>query len=92
MTEAERQAAIAHMNADHADAVLLYAQVFGRIPGATDATMTDLDQHAMRLLVETADGPRRVTVPLSSEARSLASARDVLVDMARDAKAKAASL
>ena len=91
MTEAERQRAIAHMNADHAEAVLLYAQVFGRIRDATEATMRGLDRHAMQLRAETPGGPRDVTIPLTREAPSLASVRDVLVEMARQARRKAGS-
>ena len=90
MTEAERQRAIAHMNADHAEAVLLYAQVFGRISDATEATMSDLDQHAMQLRVATPAGPRDLTIPLTREALSLASARDVLVEMVREARRRVA--
>lgn len=89
MTEAERQRAIAHMNADHAEAVLLYAQVFGRIRDATEATMADLDRHTMQLRVETPAGSREITIPLTREAPSLASARDVLVEMAHEARRRA---
>lgn len=91
MTEAERDAAIMHMNADHGDAVLLYAQVFGELPDAQRATMTGLDEDAMGLSVQTSSGSRNVTIPLASPAATLDAARAVLVDMAREARARRAA-
>ena len=86
MTEAELQAAITHMNADHADAVLLYAQAFARMPAARSARMTGLDGRAMRLRVQTEDGEHDVEVPLSRPAATLGAVRDVLVEMVRVAR------
>ena len=86
MTEAERQSAIDHMNADHGDAVLLYAQVFGGLPTASQATMTDLDTHAMRLLVQVDRESREVAIPLKRSITTLDAAREVLVEMVHDAR------
>lgn len=87
MTEVERQAAIGHMNADHADAVLLYARVFAGVPDARHATMTDLDESTMRLEVATGRGHRSVVIPLARPVTTLESAREVLVEMVHEARA-----
>lgn len=41
-----------HMNEDHADAVLLYAQKFGSSPNATAAKMLSIDAQGMNLTAE----------------------------------------
>lgn len=38
-----------HMNEDHADAVLLYAQAFGSLANATAAEMVSIDAQGMNL-------------------------------------------
>lgn len=92
MTEVERPAAIGHMNADHVDAVLLYARTrdpraFGGVAEARHATMTDLDESTMRLEVATGHGHRSVVVPPARPVTTLESAREVLVEMVHQARA-----
>ena len=48
---------ITHMNADHADAVLLYVQAFAAIENATSARMVSIDLLAMTLEYECPKGP-----------------------------------
>ena len=70
-----------HMNDDHADAVLLYAQKFSDATTATAATMQSIDTDGMDLEA-TVDG-QNTSVRVSFE-RPLADAKDahhVLVDM-----------
>ncbi len=38
-----------HMNDDHANAVVLYAQIFGNTPDATSAEMVSIDPQGMNL-------------------------------------------
>lgn len=38
-----------HMNEDHADAVVLYAQAFGGVANATAAEMVSIDAEGMNL-------------------------------------------
>ena len=45
-----------HMNADHADAVLLYVQAFAAIENATLARMVSIDLIAMTLEYECPEG------------------------------------
>lgn len=49
-----------HMNEDHADAVLIYAQTFGNLPGATAATMNAIAPESMEITAEV----NGVTVPV----------------------------
>lgn len=42
----------AHMNEDHANAVLLYAQTFGSLTDATAAQMVTIDPQGMDLTVQ----------------------------------------
>ncbi|MEM1252173.1 MAG: DUF2470 domain-containing protein [Cyanobacteria bacterium P01_H01_bin.21] len=75
-----------HMNDDHADAVLIYAQKFGNTTTATAATMKSIDTNGMDLDA-TVDG-QSTSVRVSFE-RPLADAKDahhVLVDMLKKVK------
>ncbi|NEP58791.1 MAG: DUF2470 domain-containing protein [Symploca sp. SIO2G7] len=75
-----------HMNDDHADAVLIYAQKFGNATAATAATMRSIDTTGMDLEA-TVDGHNR-PVRVSFE-RPLADAKDahhVLVDMLKQVR------
>lgn len=52
-----------HMNEDHADAIALYAKVFGNTPKATAAKMESIDPQGMNLIaqVDGAETPVRIT-------------------------------
>ncbi len=52
-----------HMNEDHADAIALYARVFGNLPQATAAVMQAIDPEGMDLTaqVDGQDAPVRIT-------------------------------
>jgi heme iron utilization protein len=79
------QEIIAHMNADHAEALLLIAR---RSTGeaATEASMTAVDRLGFHVRLKTGDGfhGRRVAFP--REARNKDEARAVLVEMVREAR------
>lgn len=51
-----------HMNDDHADAILLYAKVFGNTTDATTAKMVSIDATGMNLMTQIngADTPIRI--------------------------------
>jgi putative heme iron utilization protein len=57
--------AIAHLNADHADALLVIAQTLGGYPDATSATCSGLDRRGIDLALSTPRGraPTRVAFP-----------------------------
>ena len=76
-----------HMNDDHADAVLLYAQKFGNATAATDAIMAAIDTTGMDLnaTVNGQNTPIRVSFD-----RPLADAKDAhhkLVEMLKEVRA-----
>ena len=86
MDDATRAEVMAHMNADHADAVLLYAQVFGEIEHALSARMVAFDRQRMRLEVDDGTGVQSIDVPFSEPVDSPGAARRVLITMARTAR------
>ncbi len=79
---ASEQGAVDHMNADHRDAIDLYARHFARLDGE-GWTMTGIDPDGLDLAAGDAVG--RVFFP--SPLASAAELRRVLVDMAREARA-----
>jgi putative heme iron utilization protein len=78
---------LAHMNADHADALRLYCRVFAGV-AAEAATMTAIDRLGMRVRAATAEGPRTLRIAFPRPAHTPADARTVLVEMVRDARAR----
>ncbi len=54
-----------HMNADHSDAIVLYAQFFGNIAQVQSAKMLSLDSEGMDLLVQTTE--REITTRIAFE-------------------------
>jgi hypothetical protein len=81
---ASEQGAVDHMNADHGDAIDLYARHFAGLRGA-GWTMTGIDPDGFDLAAGDAVG--RVFFP--SPLASAGELRHVLVDMAREARAAA---
>jgi len=79
---------LAHMNADHADALLLYCQAFAGVT-AERATMTAIDRLGLRVRAETGEGPRSLRIAFPRPAHTPNEARAVLVEMVRDARARA---
>jgi putative heme iron utilization protein len=78
---------LAHMNADHADALRLYCQVFAGV-AADEATMTSVDRLGFRVRARSGDRLRGLRINFPREARTTADARAVLVEMVRDARAR----
>jgi len=77
---------IDHMNDDHGDAVLLYAQHFGGIEGATAARLVDLGEDFMELEVTTPTGVETVPLQLIDDVHDATEARQVLVKMVQMAR------
>jgi heme iron utilization protein len=77
-----------HMNADHGNALRLYARAFTRATDAESATMTAIDRHGFEMTVHTPAGvgPARIAfdVPLTSAEQ----ARPTLIALVRAAEAK----
>jgi len=78
---------VAHMNADHRDALALYCQVQGEAPLTTGAIMTWVDRFGVDVLGEVeGEGERAFRFAFESEARSAELVRKHLVAMARAAR------
>jgi hypothetical protein len=78
---------LAHMNADHVDAMILLAGLHAGIE-ATGATMTAVDRLGFSLSLKTIDGAKGARINFLHEVASPQDTRAVLVEMVRKAKAR----
>ena len=81
-------AAIAHMNEDHADAMVLYCKAFSRATNVTAATMTGLDRYGFEMSAKTPEGPRPVRVAFPKPVTTPAEVRAALIAMLNDARSR----
>jgi putative heme iron utilization protein len=70
-----------HMNKDHADAVLVYAQAFGQCPQAIAAEMVSIDAMGMSLNAQTESEPVALRIPFDPPLKDAKEAHHVLVEM-----------
>jgi len=77
-----------HMNADHRDALRLYARAFTRAADAARATMTAIDRHGFELTVETPDGIGPARIAFERALSKADEARPTLVALLRAAESK----
>jgi len=80
-------AAIVHLNADHADALLAIAQALGGYPDATVARCSGLDRRGIDLALETPRGPAPDRVSFSATLTDSAQLRAATVELALRARA-----
>ena len=78
---------LAHMNADHVDAMILLAGSHTGIE-ATEATMTSVDRLGFSLRLKTTNGVKGARINFLHEVATLQDTRAVLVEMVRQAKAR----
>lgn len=76
---------IAHMNADHKDALVLLARVLADIE-SQEAVMTSIDRLGFHLRLKTHDRMRGARIAFSREVSTPAETRSVLVEMVRQAR------
>ena len=76
----------AHMNEDHADAVVLYARVFGGAAEAIAARMKKIDAQGMDLTVETATETTPLRIAFSHKLKDAEDAHHTLIDMVKQAR------
>jgi len=79
-----------HMNDDHADAVLLYARVFGQTPQAQSAKLEAIDAAGMTLATEVDGETRPVRVTFPRPLQDSEDAHHTLIDMVKQARQQAA--
>jgi heme oxygenase (biliverdin-IX-beta and delta-forming) len=76
---------IQHMNADHADALILLARVFAGME-SEEAQMTSVDRLGFHVRLKTKDGLRGARIAFLREVRTPAEVRTVLVEMVAQAR------
>jgi hypothetical protein len=74
------------MNADHVDAMILLARTQAGLE-AVEASMTSVDRLGFYLRLRTAEGMKSTRINFQHEVRTPQEAREVLVEMVRQAKA-----
>jgi putative heme iron utilization protein len=79
---------LAHMNADHADALVIYCKAFSRATEISSATMTGIDQYGFEMSAKTSEGPRPVRLAFTRPASTPEDARAVLISMLKDARSR----
>lgn len=79
---------VAHMNTDHADAMVLYCKAFSQATDITSATMTGVDRYGFEMSAKTVDGPRPVRVAFAKPVRTPEEVRAALIVMVKDARAR----
>jgi putative heme iron utilization protein len=78
---------IAHMNADHADAMVDYCRAFSKATDVASATMTNIDRYGFEMSAVTPDGPRPVRLAFLHVATTPEQARDALIRLLKEARA-----
>jgi putative heme iron utilization protein len=76
---------IEHMNADHKDALILLARVFGGVEGQ-EAAMTAVDRLGFHVRLKTADGMKGIRIGFLREVSNSAETRKILVEMVQQAR------
>ena len=79
---------IAHMNADHADAMVLYCKAFSRATELTSASMTGVDRYGFDMSAMTPKGPRPVRVAFGNPVSTPEEVRAALISMLKDARSR----
>ena len=81
---------IAHMNADHVDAMVLYCKAFSKATEITSATMTAIDRYGFEMSAKTNEGPRPVRLAFARPVSTPEDARAALISMLKDARSSGA--
>src|SRR4051812_41777677 len=79
---------IAHMNADHPDALVLYCNAFSKARGISSATMAGIDRYGFEMSARTAEGPRPVRLAFPQPVSTQEEARAALIAMLSEARAR----
>lgn len=83
--------AVAHLNADHPDALLLMAQAFTKFEDATAAKCTRADRYGLDLQLETSEGEKAARVSFTDRIDKPGGLRAATVDLARRSREKLGS-
>jgi putative heme iron utilization protein len=83
-------AIVAHMNADHSDALVLYCRAFSKATHITTASMTSVDRYGFEMSAATPEGPRPIRLAFAAPVGTSEEARAALIAMVKDARARLA--
>ncbi|NET61838.1 MAG: DUF2470 domain-containing protein [Symploca sp. SIO2E6] len=75
-----------HMNEDHAEAVALYAQAFGKTPGATSAQMLSIDPQGMNLMTQVNGSSVPLRIEFDHTLKDSEDAHHTLIDMLKQVR------
>lgn len=79
---------LAHMNEDHADALIQYCRAFTALGDVASASMTGIDRFGFELRATTAAGARSARIGFATPIASRVEARQALVALLATARAK----
>ncbi len=77
-----------HMNDDHADAVALYAQVFGQVREVAQARMVQIDPEGMDLQVMAQGQDTNIRIPFDHSLTDSEDAHQTLIAMVKQARSQ----
>lgn len=77
-----------HMNEDHADAILLYAKVYGNATAATAAEMVSIDAEGMNLLTQVDGNKASLRIGFDHVLQDAEDAHQTLIAMVKQARGK----
>jgi putative heme iron utilization protein len=75
-----------HMNEDHADAIALYARVFGQSPQVSSARMLAIDPEGMDLEAQVEDQQVRLRISFDHPLQDSEDAHHTLIEMVKQAR------
>lgn len=75
-----------HMNKDHPDAVLLYAQFFGNSPEVTEAIMDSIDAKGMSLSAKKRGYAIPIRIEFERDLKDADDAHHTLIEMLKKAR------
>jgi len=75
-----------HMNADHQDALLLYAKFFGNAESAHQAVMQSISPQSMKLVIDCETNPQELVIPFDHELADAEDAHHTLIKMLKQAR------
>ena len=78
---------IAHVNADHADALVLCCRAFSKATDLSSARMTGVDRYGFEMSAMTPEGPRPIRLAFPQAAGTAEDVRGALVSMVAEARA-----
>ena len=83
---ADQSSILDHMNADHAEAMVVYAKAFGGAPEATGARMLACDRYGFDLLVETPEGKSAVRIPFGGSVDTPEAVRQAMIRLVSEGR------